>query len=166
MDSSLNAERSATVIVRTGGFTKNDLALLAAGAISAPIIFVMFVFLPIGGGLPDNWMGITVSVAFVAAIMMFGDELVQVRRVEIGAQGVSFRFSIHTSFCRWAELFPYPGPPRAGVWAVESRKPGILRGRWFRLTLDQSRALLSHPACPKWNLSPEVLFRLGMSERN
>ena len=163
------SSQSATIVVRTGGLTETDLALLAAGVITAPVMFLMLAYLPqadsFRDGLPVNWTGVLASVGIVAAIMMFQDDQIQVRRVEVDPEGVDFRFTIHSTYCRWSELFPSSRPPQAGIWAAESRKTGVLGGRWFRLTLDQSRALLNHPACPKWNLSPEVLSGLGMSER-
>lgn len=126
-----------------------------------PVLTGMFYFLAIGG-FPDGVVGSIVAAAGVCgSVFLLFEAMTHVRSIEITEAGVTFRYPFHSEYGAWGDLAPGPFPVSHGEWAIVRRRAGKLRAgqeRGHRVTVEQARVLLSHPACPRWAL-PEPVCR-------
>ncbi|MGB6442332.1 MAG: hypothetical protein WBF81_03455 [Thermoplasmata archaeon] len=100
-----------------------------------------------------------------ACLYLVAEELMAVRRIELGPSGVGFRFFIHTEHRLWTDLEPSRVAVEHQGWYVLSRYNNGKRvsQRGYRLSVEQARALLTYPACPEWTLPSSVASSLGIS---
>jgi hypothetical protein len=140
-----------------------DFGFLGISLVMWPVIAGMFYYLAIGGW-PGGLKGAVVaSAATVAGVFLLVESITLVRSVEIGSDGVRFRYLFHSEFGRWSDLQPGGLPVQHGEWFVvrrrytTSRLP-ILRVklRGHRLTVSMARAVLSSPYCPPMDLPESV----------
>jgi hypothetical protein len=79
------------------------------------------------------------------------------RDVKVGPEDIEFHYFLSDVTLRWDQL---AAPTIVGKGFVAFRAVRGSRGVWglLTVTVDQARAILSHPACPSFEL-PEVLAR-------
>jgi hypothetical protein len=157
------------VSVQTAGWTWFDQTLQLTILAVSPVLILMLVFLP-QPPYPTDFVQRIIAALVILAIADFsGEEIVSVRRVDIDSEGVAFNYPLHCEKGAWADLFPGPNPPQHGSWFVgRTRRRGgrVLTPRAHRITLEQARAILSHPSCPKWDLEPAVESVLRLTSRS
>ena len=151
--------------VETRGLSWLDISfqILIVCAFPVAVLFVIYLS---GPRPPANVLPELVEIVVFLIILDFAlEEMSSVRRITLDAQGVQFRFIIHTEVRKWEDLEPGKSPPEHHGWWLVSRlrngKPARQRG--YRITIDQARAILGYPSCPEWELSPTVLRRLGLA---
>jgi hypothetical protein len=86
------------------------------------------------------------------------------RNVKVGPDALEFHYFLSDVTLRWDQL---AAPTIVGKGFVAFRATRGSRGVWglLTVTLDQARTILSHPACPAFDL-PEALVReLSLSGR-
>jgi len=150
-------------VIETGGWTWGD-AMVQVTCVALYPVGVLFIVFLSGPQPPTNVLPQLVGIAlFVAGVDLFVEALVSVRRVSLDAQGVSFRYLFHTERREWTDLEPSKLTPQHGGWGVISRYRGGHRAmqRAYALTLEQARAIVGHPNCPRWEL-PEAV-RKGLN---
>jgi hypothetical protein len=153
----------STVVVRTDGLTYWDRKVLKIALILSPLMFLGIVFGTAGGVGYDTWGKVTLAVGAIAFACLMPPELTSVRRVTLDDSGVIFRFLFHKERAAWAELKPSGPPALHDLWAVLREQPKYrVNPRAFTITVKQARAIMAHPNCPKWDLSPEVRQSLGL----
>lgn len=81
------------------------------------------------------------------------------RRIQVGPGGVEFRYLLSRVVLRWDQLAT---PTVVGKGFVAFRAVTGARGVWGSLTVTagQARAILSHPACPSFDLPDPVAAEL------
>jgi len=81
------------------------------------------------------------------------------RRIEVGPVGVEFRYLLSHVRLTWAQL---AAPENAGKGFVAFRAVSGTPGVWGTLpvTDEQARTILSHPACPTFDLPDAVAVEL------
>ncbi len=154
----------AVATIRTRGVTRYDwlvpLALAIGYAGSIPFLVLAQYQFP---GTPD-WINYGVPASAILAVGFLLLEFTSVRSVEMTPRQILFRYPLHTEAVDWSEVSPGRRPATWGIWFVlKNSNPATAKGmqRAYRLTLEQARALLAWPTCPRWNLSPTVLNSLG-----
>ena len=151
------------IVIETGGWTWGD-AMLQLMLVAMYPVGVLFVVFLSGPKPPADVVPRLVGIAiFLVGVDLFVEALVSVRRVSLDARGVSFRYLFHTERREWTDLEPSNLTPRHGGWGVISRYRGGHRAmqRAYALTLEQARAIVGHPNCPRWEL-PEAV-RKGLN---
>jgi hypothetical protein len=84
------------------------------------------------------------------------------RDVEIGPDAVEFRYLLSHVKLKWDQL---AAPTLVGKGFVAFKAVTGARGVWGPLTVTarQAREILTHPACPPFDLTDEVANELGLS---
>jgi hypothetical protein len=84
------------------------------------------------------------------------------RNVRVGAEVVEFRYLLSHVNLRWDQL---AAPTLLQRGFVAFRAVTGARGVWGSLTVTagQARAILSHPACPAFDLPDDVVRELGLA---
>lgn len=84
------------------------------------------------------------------------------RDVRVGPEKVEFRYLLSHVNLRWDQL---AAPKLVQKGFVAFRAVTGARGVWGLLTVTagQARAILSHPSCPAFDLSDDVVRELGLS---
>ena len=152
------------IVIQTGGWTWGDamLQLMLVALFPVGVLFIVFLS---GPQPPTNVLPRIVGVALLwAGVDLFVEALVSVRRVSLDAQGVSFRYLFHTERREWTDLEPSKLTPRHGDWALISRFRAGRRTmqRAYAVTIEQARAIVGHPNCPKWDLPEDVRKGLNL----
>jgi len=153
-----------TITVPTRGLTWFDMAALVISLGFFPVAVAAFYFLAIGG-FPGGFAGSLIAAACVSAfVFLVGEARVSTRKIDVSSRGVTFHYVFNTEEGNWADLAPSPFLPQHGLWYLRrNRRSGSGReARTHALTLEQARAILSYPACPKWALNPAVSRALGI----
>jgi hypothetical protein len=103
--------------------------------------------------LPGALLGVAVFLMGLAVL----DRLP--RTVEVGPGGVEFRYLLSHVKLRWDQL---AAPTVVGKGFVAFRAVTGARGVWGSLTVTvgQAREILSHPACPSFDLPDDVANEL------
>jgi hypothetical protein len=150
--------------VRTG-WTWGDAVIQAVVVGLFPVAVLLLIVLPVPRPPADAVPRLVAIVIFLAGLDLLFEEITSPRQVRVGPGGVTFRFLFHSESRGWSELEPDRMVPRYGGWGVISRYRGgrRVRQRGFALTIEQARALLGHPNCPKWELSAETRIALGLA---
>lgn len=159
MAAALHASSSPSeLVVKTHGWTWLDRTWQLFVIAMFPIAVAFIVFLsgrPPTIDLIPRFLGIVV---FLACVDLLVEAIISVRQVRITPGGVTFRFIFHSEHRSWKELEPSRDPPRHGGWGLVSRyrngRPARQRG--YPLTIDQARAVLSNPNCPRWELPSSI----------
>jgi len=81
------------------------------------------------------------------------------RNVRVGSEAIEFRYLLSHITLRWDQL---AAPTPVGKGFVAFRAVTEARGVWGSLTVTarQAEQILSHPACPSFGLSDDVLLAL------
>jgi hypothetical protein len=150
------------VTIRTRGLTSVDLKIQMIVLFGSALVLVDQLLLNWGKGA--DWLlvavGITAAVAVVAEIALMG--ILSIRSVSVDDSGVTFRYPFYRRHGGWMDLTPSSKPISRGLWAIFRRdSAGVERGHW--VTLEQARAILGHPSCPRWPLPAEVRQSLGLT---
>jgi hypothetical protein len=153
--------------VRTQGLTWLDKIMqLIVLALSPVVVFMVIVSSP--PPHPTDFVpSLIVAILLLGAADLYGESIVSVRRIDIDSTGVSFHYLFHVERGAWLDLTPGPTPPAHGMWCLLRRRhAGVLFRRVpvrsHQITLEQARVTLSFPACPHWDLPPEVSRQLGV----
>ena len=119
------------------------LLLTAYVIVTAPALFKV--------DLPGALLGVA---AFLIGLTIL-DRLP--RDVKVGPDTIEFHYFLSDVTLRWDQL---AAPTIVGKGFVAFRAVRGSRGVWglLTVTVDQARAILSHPACPSFDL-PEALAR-------
>src|SRR5208282_2050247 len=149
-DSSVPATNS--VSVPTGGWTWFDRSAQLTVLVLLPLGIVMLAVIS-GPRYPVDFLPrALIAVIILVAVDVAYEGYLSVRRVDIDSRGVTFRYLFHSEFGFWYALGPSPRPPSHDMWAILrirlTKGTRSIRGHW--VTLEQARAILSHPACPEW----------------
>jgi cytochrome c biogenesis protein CcdA len=106
--------------------------------------------------LPGALLGIAVFLMGLAIL----DRLP--RHVEVGPDAVKFRYLLSHVNLKWDQL---AAPTLVGKGFVAFRAVTGARGVWGPLTVTsgQARAILSHPACPAFNVPADVAEELRLT---
>ena len=154
---------SPGLVVPTRGlpFLEKGVITVAVGLF--PLLAGMFYFLAIGR-FPGGLTGCIIAAAVVSAsVFVVGASRMFVRGIDVEEDGISFRYLFHSEYGSWSDLAPSPFAIKHGEWYLARRNPGSHsnhRVRGYRLTIEQARAVLSFPACPKWTLPESVVREL------
>lgn len=149
--------------IKTNGIARVDWAIHAAMILAFPVVVLFVVYLS-GTQPPTDVLPKVVGVAILLTLLdLLIEELVSTRAITLTASGVTFRYPFHSEYRQWSDLEPSQSPAQSGSWYVTSRRTLGHRSsaRAFRLTIEQARAMLDYPACPKWTLPPTVTSSLG-----
>ncbi len=149
--------------IKTKGIARGDWAIHAAMILGFPVVVLFGVYLS-GTQPPTDVLPKVVGAGiFVALLDLLIEELVSTRAIVLTASGVTFRYPFHSEYRQWSDLEPSQTPAQSGSWYVTSRRTSghPSSARAFRLTIEQARAMLDYPACPKWTLPPIVISSLG-----
>src|SRR5580658_2409770 len=153
---------SATV--RTRGLTSADWRIQKFVLAVSPI-GLLIILLRAGVDSLASLPGPLAVWAIVIAVVDLAMEApVSVRSIRIDPAGVTFRYLFHTRFGNWVDLSPSPRPARRGLWFIHRQlRPGSRTvDSEHMVTVEQARAVIGHPSCPPWHLSPEVRASLGL----
>lgn len=101
------------IVIRTKGWTWMDRTLLAVFLAIYPIAVLFGTFLAGSRTTSSVVPNIIVLGIGFACLYLVAEELMAVRRIELGPSGVGFRFFIHTEHRLWTDLEPKPGGCRA-----------------------------------------------------
>jgi hypothetical protein len=154
------------LIIRTNRLTRGFWFIQAGVAIGFPIAAFEVTSLAsprtLGGVLP-------VLVSLLAACLTVDFLIVEfsdVRAVEIDDDGVRFRYRFHSERGLWIDLSPGDIPVQAGMWTIKrrTRRDSGMPSRGHDVTIEQARAILSYPRCPKWRLNASTAQKLGLNE--
>jgi hypothetical protein len=154
-------------VVRTRGLTYYDRLYVYLALGMTPVAVLVFVFAtgrPTTSTLPLR-MGIALGIIVVG--YLWQSNIQGIRAVEIGSEGVAFRYSLHRERVTWSELAPssdpFGGGKRRDGWFI-ARHPakGGGRDRAYFVTKDQARAILTSPFCPKWSIPDSTRLYLGI----
>jgi hypothetical protein len=157
---------SGVVVVRTVGWTWFDRALQVLIVAMFPVGVAVVFFLatpPVPS--KDLIPGLVGIMLFLVAVDVYAEAIISVRQVKLDSSGVTFSYIFHSEHRKWEDLEPSRLSPRHGGWGVKSRYRGgrLIRTRGYAITIEQARALVDYPNCPKWDLPPETLQALGIS---
>jgi len=157
--------RPQTITISTNGLTWFDWQMIGACILLFPLAFAMIYFLAIGGA-PGGIIGALIAAAVICAVtFLLAEAIVSVRSIDINPSGMSFHYLFNTEQGSWEVLRPGPYPPKRGEWYVMrprmTRSGPALRGH--KLTLEQARAVVHYPSCPKWELDPLTAAALGLA---
>lgn len=152
--------------VSTVGWTHEDRRIQLRTLLLAPIVFLFVLFLTAGGPATDTAIKLSLAAAVVAFTDLVEEEIISVRRVEVDESGVVFCYPLHRERTSWKELSPSRNPPKNGMWGLIRPRTESRGSRGYRITVEQSRAILSHPACPEWPLDPGLRTSLGLGNRD
>jgi len=148
------------VSVRAGGFTYADGRVQIGLLIIAPVAALFMFGLTAGGPTYETLPKAVVFIAILVTYELFVEGSISVRRVDVDASGVTFRYLFNREHGTWADLRPGRSPARKGMWVVvRVTKRGRRRGHW--ITLAQAEAILRHPSRPQWDFLPGVAESLG-----
>jgi hypothetical protein len=159
-----NQPEVGEIVIETGGWTWGDAMVQVTCVALYPVGALFAVFLS-GPQPPADVLPRLLGFAlFVAGVDLFVEALISVRRVSLDSQGVSFRYLFHTERREWTDLEPSKLTPRHGGWGVISRFRGGHRAmqRAYALTIEQARAIVGHPNCPRWDLPADVRKALNL----
>jgi hypothetical protein len=149
---------SQVIAIRTNGTTWLDRMIQVVILCLFPL-GVILVIVVSGPKPPSDVVPRLIGIlAVLVALDLMAESVTSVRRVEIGPEGVRFSFLFHHEVRIWTELEPSRTSPEHGGWYIVSRSRNgrSVSRRGYRLTIEQARALLTYPACPKWNLPSSV----------
>jgi hypothetical protein len=127
------------------------------------------VLIDLYGSFADHrtWLGsvetIGLGLLLSLSVLTVGLALVAVRAVEISDSGVTFVSGFKRFHIAWSELSPPVYPLYVGGLSFV-RKPHLPdeRPSSYTANREQAVAILRHPKCPKFALSPEILTSLGL----
>ena len=164
--SSAATSPQAVVIIETKGWTWMDRVKLAIFLCLYPVIVLFGAFIDRVEGMSGLTQSAVVVGGGLLLLFLVSEEITSVRRIELTSTGVTFRFPFHSEYRSWSDLEPAQVPASHGLWYAQSRfrngKPASQRS--FRLTLEQAKGILSHPACTKWKLQSQVASSLGVAQ--
>ncbi len=149
--------------VRTRVLTYTDLRTQLIVLACVPVLALLVLGLTPGGPIHDFdlKLGILISVLAVSDLLIEG--VASVRGIDIGPDGVTFRYLFNSEFGKWSDLFASSEEARHSMWVVirltKGRSPGR-RGHW--ITVEQARAILEYPSGRDWGLSAGVAASLGL----
>lgn len=158
------ARGADVVVLPSRGLAWADWMVLLVLAILFPIAVGMLYFLAVGG-FPGGLAGALLAAgAAVVATFLVVEDRISVRRIEFDPSGITFYYPFHRERVPWTAVTPREWPVNHGSWWLV--RTSTLRGRptirGYRLTIEQARAVLNYPSCPKWNLSVGVARSLGL----
>ncbi len=141
--------------------------ILAAVVLVAGIIPL----LAIGATTPGGWSSVAPIALFLAvflgmyiAVIAYVSYSTAVRAIAATSAGVIVKRGRGETRIPWAEIQPsITRPERSGKYTFEYLVParGSMRG-FLGLTVDQSRAVLTHPSAPAWNVPPALAAAVGL----
>ncbi len=154
------------VNVQTRGWTWIGKIMFLISVLFFPVYVLAFNYLTIGGfvgGLPGSMIA---AAAASTTTYLLGLSSASVRSIEVSPAGVAFHYLFNTERGDWADLRPSSFPPNRGCWFIMRRRPSsqFLPVRGHRLTLEQSRAILTYPTCPRWVLPDGVERWIGLDQ--
>jgi hypothetical protein len=85
-----------------------------------------------------------------------------VREVRCSADQVEFVKGGEVIRLPWRDLLPPTYPYYLGSIVFLYRKGGVVQFRGFGLSREQARGMLAYPACPRFDLTPEILRSIGL----
>lgn len=151
--------------IKTIGWTWLDKMIQVVTVLLFPVGVLFVIYLsgpkPPADLLP-RLLGIVV---FLLGLDVFAESMSSVRQVRVDSTGVTFRYLFHSTHRDWPDLAPSNLVPQHGGWGVVSRYHNGRRvrlQRGYALTIEQARALVTHPNCPKWHLSEAIKQGLGV----
>jgi len=118
---------------------------------------------------PDQWQREALLVGglgFVVVLDLAVWNKISCQRVEIDSTGVTFHHPFRVERVAWQELSPGPFRPALGGWVLawsRTDKHGRSRTSAISVSVAQGRAIVSHPARPRWTIPPLVARGLGVS---
>ena len=137
-----------------GAFTVFCIALSIAAIVSFGLSF----------GFPHNsW---TVGICLLASGPLIGVLAVQsqiARTIELDASGIQIRALGQSRRLRWVDFDGFHFPPKFGEIGLAPRSGA--RTGWagaYFLSLEQARAILAYPLCPRVEQSESVRIGLGV----
>ncbi len=153
------------VSVRAAGWTWLDRMIQVITLALFPVGLLMATVLA-GPRFPDEFLQRVIVIAsFLLGLDLTAEALGSVRKVTLDAEGIRFDYLLHKERGRWADLRPGPEPPVHGMWYLLRNlhnKSRRLPERSHQITLEQARAILSFPACPKWPIPEATLAQIGV----
>jgi hypothetical protein len=152
--------------VPTRGLTAVDVRVLWFVLIFAvPGLFIVL-FLTVGGPTHNLLPKLALWAGLLFLIWAIMEGSISVRRVEVTESGVLVSYLFDRRRSAWTELAPSQQLARRGLWVLYSGPPTASTGRSRRyfVTVEQARAILSHPARPgDWVLAPAIRESLGLA---
>ncbi len=151
-------EESLRQRVSSNGLTSVDRRIQLLALAMSPFLVSAFVFLTNGG------LGASLLPKLILGLVLVGlgdlalTEALSVRRIDIGPEGLTFRYLLHSERGRWSELSPhkivYPHGSYFGrrSWAI-ARSRSNESHRDHLLTRDQALAIIRYHKRPVWDFS-------------
>ena len=155
---------SPTIAVPTRGLTWVDLLRLT-------LFLPLLVIVGLGAwsafasrGIESQAVATAIGLGWLLGLYTLVVSRSSVRAVSVGPSGVNFSFPFREEYVPWEDLRPSRRPLHHSLWGVlRVVNPGEDKRRFrpYVLTLEQSQAVLAHPARPRWDIPEAVARSLG-----
>lgn len=155
-------EPSKTIVIH--GMRKVDWQVQMAMLFIGPIVFLVVIFLTIGGSSSDLIQKVLIAAATVVIVDLLLLEIVSYpRRIVLSHSAVRLEFRLHAVTKTWEEVIPEMRPSwgyYAGqgwflsVW-IGRPTAAPRRKRGFLLTDEQAREVIRYPSGVVWHTTPE-----------
>jgi hypothetical protein len=166
MGPAAGSDSASTIVVPTRGITAVDRRILTFILLFAPFALLITLFLTPGGPSVNLFPKLGLWAGLLVLIGLLMTASISVRRVDVDQSGITVRYLFDKRRATWAALTPSPHPPRKGMWSLYSRPTatGVGKARRYIVTVEQARAILSHPSRPvDWVIPPAVRTGLGLA---